>query len=159
MCKEIKNILGDNVEKVVASNRLADSPCCFVTNEYGWTANFERIMKAQTLGNKMNMMGMMNKKIMEVNPSHSIIVELSKRLEQNKDDRSVKDLVWLLHDISLLTSGFTIEEPNKFSKRIQNFIKLGLDIEDQKQFDEEISQVEVVTDSVNKDEDNMEQVD
>ena len=160
LCKEIKNILGDNVEKVVASNRLADSPCCFVTNEYGWSANFERIMKAQTLGNKMNMMGMGNRKIMEVNSSHSIISELSKRLEQNKDDRSVKDLVWLLHDISLLTSGFTIEEPDKFSKRIQNFIKLGLDIEDQKQIEEEISQVDtVVNETENKDEENMEQVD
>jgi molecular chaperone HtpG len=160
LCKTIKEILGNNVEKVVASNRLADSPCCFVTTDYGWSANFERIMKAQTLRNNIGM-GMMNKKIMEINPSHSIITELSKRLEQNKDDRSVKDLVWLLHDISLLTSGFTIEEPDKFSKRIQNFIKLGLDIEDHKQFEEEVvSQVDVVTNETeNKDEENMEQVD
>jgi molecular chaperone HtpG len=160
LCKTIKEILGNNVEKVVASNRLADSPCCFVTTDYGWSANFERIMKAQTLRNNIGM-GMMNKKIMEINPSHSIITELSKRLEQNKDDRSVKDLVWLLHDISLLTSGFTIEEPDKFSKRIQNFIKLGLDIEDHKQFEEEVvSQVDVVSNETeNKDEENMEQVD
>ena len=160
LCKSIKEILGSNVEKVVASNRLADSPCCFVTSDYGWSANFERIIKAQTNKSNAGMMGgMMNKKIMEINPSHSIITELSKRLDQNNDDRSVKDLVWLLHDISLLTSGFTIEEPDKFSKRIQNFIKLGLDIEEQKQTEEEISQVVEQIVPETKDEENMEQVD
>ena len=62
LCKLIKSVLNNEVENVVVSNRLSDAPCCLVTSEYGWTANMERIMKAQALRNDNIMNHMMGKK-------------------------------------------------------------------------------------------------
>ena len=117
LCVLIKEVLGDHVEKVLVSNRLADSPCCLVTSEYGWSASMERIMRAQALRN--DAFGMMSaKKIMEINPDNSIIKVLSEKVKANRNDATVKDLVWLLYDTALLTSGFSLEQPMAFANRI-----------------------------------------
>merc|ERR1711877_2132 len=96
LTKLMKEVLGDKVEKVVVTSRMADSPCVLTTSEYGWSANMERIMKAQA----------------------------------DKSDKTVKDLIWLLFDTSLLTSGFNLDEPTQFAGRIHRMIKLGLSIDD-----------------------------
>jgi molecular chaperone HtpG len=130
LTKLIKEVLDDKVDKVITSNRLANSPCVLVTGEYGWSANMERIMKAQALRSNNMGMGMSSKKTMEINPQHSIIKALRDKVSANKTDKSVKDLIWLLYDTSLLTSGFSLDEPVKFADRIHRLIKLGLDIND-----------------------------
>jgi len=130
LCKVMKDILDKKVEKVVVSNRLVSSPCCIVTSQYGWTANMERIMKAQALRDTSTMGYMAAKKHLEINPDHSIIANLKDKADVDKNDKSVKDLVLLLFETALLSSGFSLEDPATHSQRIHRMIKLGLGIEE-----------------------------
>merc|ERR1719356_96960 len=130
LCKVMKDILDKKVEKVVVSSRLVSSPCCIVTSQYGWTANMERIMKAQALRDTSTMGYMAAKKHLEINPDHSIIENLNDKANADKNDKSVKDLVMLLFETGLLSSGFSLEDPQIHAQRIHRMIKLGLGIDD-----------------------------
>merc|ERR1711953_1242734 len=135
LCKVMKDILDKKVEKVVVSSRLVSSPCCIVTSQYGWTANMERIMKAQALRDTSTMGYMAAKKHLEINPDHSIVENLRQRAETDKNDKSVKDLVLLLFETSLLSSGFSLEDPAVHARRIHRMIKLGLGIDEDDEAD------------------------
>jgi len=130
LCKVMKDILDKKVEKVTVSNRLVSSPCCIVTGQYGWSANMERIMKAQALRDTSTMGYMSAKKHLEINPDHAIIQSLYSKVEADENDKAVKDLVMLLFETSLLTSGFSLEDASTHASRIHRMIKLGLGIDD-----------------------------
>jgi len=130
LCKLMKDVLGDKVEKVVVSHRIDESPCVLVTSEHGWTANMERIMKAQALRDNSMTSYMVSKKTMEVNPKNKIIEELRNKADVDSADKTVKDLIWLMYETSLLTSGFSLEDSSQFATRIHRMIKLGLSVDD-----------------------------
>jgi molecular chaperone HtpG len=140
LCKVMKDILDKKVEKVTISNRLVSSPCCIVTSQYGWSANMERIMKAQALRDSSTMGYMAAKKHLEINPDHAIIKSLKEKVDVDKNDKSVKDLVVLLYETSLLSSGFSLENPQTHGERIFRMIKMGLGI------DEDDSEMQVESD-------------
>jgi molecular chaperone HtpG len=129
LCKLMKDILDQNVEKVVVSQRIVSSPCVLVTAEYGWSANMERIMKAQALRDASAAGYMAAKKTLEINASHPIIEALREKAAADSSDKTLRDLVFLLYDTALLTSGFSLEEPAVFAGRIHRLIGLGLSID------------------------------
>jgi molecular chaperone HtpG len=130
-CNAIKEILNNKIEKAIISNRLVSSPCCLVTSEYGWSANMERIMKAQALGNTQMNSYMMSKKTLELNGEHAIVKLLINKFNIDKNNNTFKNLVNLMYDTSLLASGFTIESPRLFSDRMYEMIKVGLSVDEE----------------------------
>lgn len=130
LCKAMKDLLDKKVEKVLISQRLVTSPCCIVTSQYGWTANMERIMKAQALRDTSTMGYMAAKKNFELNPEHPIVDALRGKVEKDKNDKAVKDLVMLLYETSLMSSGFSLDDPQTHANRIHRMIKLGLGIDE-----------------------------
>lgn len=126
-CNKIKNTLDSRVQAVKLSERLSDNPCVLVTDRYGWSANMERIMKAQALRNQNNdMFSMMgSRKILEINPEHSILKEIKRRVQEDPD-KDIAHIVEMLYSTSLIDSGFTLEEPSKYAQQIYKLLNLGI---------------------------------
>merc|ERR1711968_156778 len=121
----------------------------------GWSANMERIMKSQALRDNSSSMYMM-----EVNPTHPIVEALVKKAAADSSDKTVKDLIWLLYDTSLLTSVFSLTEPVVFANRIHRLIKLGLEIDDDDDGDDGDGDDDIPPlDDDDDDDDDMEKVD
>ena len=130
LCKTMKDILGDKVDKVMLSERLANAPCILCTSEHGWSAHMEQIMKSQALRDSSMSNYMVSKKTMEVNANHPIVKTLKAKADSDQNDKTVKDLVLLMFETSLLTSGFALEDPASYAERIHRMIKLGLSIDE-----------------------------
>merc|ERR1712107_533299 len=157
LCKLMKDVLGDKVEKVVVSHKYDESPCVLVTSEHGWTANMERIMKAQALRDNSMTSYMVSKKTMEINPKNQIVIELRNKADVDTSAKTVKYLIWLMYETSLLTSGFNLEDSSQFAGRIHRMIKLGLSIEeDEAAADDDLPPLDDAADDSNA---KMEEVD
>lgn len=115
----LKDTLGSSkVEDVRVSSRLSETPCVLSTSQHGWSANMERIMRAQAMGDAKAMEFMRGKKILEVNPDHAVIRDLSERVQANPSDADASLRAEVLYETALLTSGFQIDNPSSFASRV-----------------------------------------
>ena len=125
-----KEILpSEDVEAVKISNRLVTTPCSVVTSKYGWSANMERIMKAQALSDDGRMAYMRGRKTLEINPGHPIIKTLKDKSEDDADDEDTKRTALIMYETALLESGFMFEEPKGFAGRLFDMVRRDLGVE------------------------------
>ena len=158
LCNRIKEVLGGKVEKVTVGSRIVKSPCVLVTAQFGWSANMERIMKAQALRDNTMSNYMISKKTMEINPNHPIISTLKERFEADSNDSTATDLVVLMYETALLASGFSLDDASGFASRIHRMMKLGLNISLEEQEEEDIPMAQSIPSEVAV-ESQMEEVD
>ena len=129
LCTIIKSTLGELVSKVVISNRMVNSPSALVTSQYGWSANMERIMSAQALNHDMMARQMQGQRILELNYKHRIINSMLTKFNENENDTTVKDLIWLMYETSIITSGYSLARPTEFANRLNKLVELGLGLD------------------------------
>ncbi|KAM1131155.1 hypothetical protein ACFX1X_046241 [Malus domestica] len=125
-CDWIKKRLGDKVASVQISNRLSSSPCVLVSGKFGWSANMERLMKAQTVGDTSSLEYMRGRRVFEINPEHPIIKNLNAASKTNPDDEDAIRAIDLLYNTALVSSGFTPENPAELGGKIYEMMSLAL---------------------------------
>ncbi|PON76757.1 Heat shock protein Hsp90 family [Trema orientale] len=126
LCDWIKQQLGDKVAKVQISKRLSSSPCVLVSGKFGWSANMERLMKAQALGDSSSLEFMRGRRILEINPDHPIVKDLNAACKNAPDSSDAKRAVDLLYDTALISSGFTPDSPAELGNKIYEMMAMAL---------------------------------
>lgn len=155
-----KTTLKDKIKDVVVSKRLVESPCVLITDSWGWSANMERIMKSQVLGDNQMAQFMVSSKTLEINVDHPIMKEINNRLEKNiernNNDR-LEDIATLLYQGALLASGFVLDKPQEFVTKLNKMIQAGITSDELNETDNE--NVSEITHENIPEDSNMESVD
>jgi len=117
------------VEAVKVSNRLSTTPCVVVSSKYGWSANMERIMKAQAMGDDSRHEYMRGKKTLEINPRHPMIAALKERSDAEPDSTETENLARLMFETAMLESGFSFEKPGDYAGRVFDMLGANMGVE------------------------------
>jgi heat shock protein beta len=125
-CDWIKKRLGDKVARVDISNRLSSSPCVLVAAKFGWSANMERLMRAQSMGDTSSLDFMRSRKVFEINPEHEIIKGLNVACGNNPDDPEALKAVDILFETAMISSGFTPDNPTELSSKIYEMMSSAI---------------------------------
>lgn len=135
--------LSDVIDKAVVSNRLSESPCALVANQYGWSGNMERIMKAQAYAQgKDTEFYSDQKKTLEINPRHPLIKELKRRVEGEEADQTTSDLARVMYDSAVLRSGFALKDSGDFAARVERMMRLSLNVDVDAEVEQEVFETE-----------------
>ncbi|CAN1838715.1 Heat shock protein 90-5, chloroplastic [Linum perenne] len=126
LCDWMKQQLGDKVAKVQVSKRLSSSPCVLVSGKFGWSANMERLMKAQALGDTSSLEFMRGRRILEVNVDHPIVQDLNAACKNAPDSNEARRAVELLYETALISSGFTPDSPADLGTKIYEMMAMAL---------------------------------
>ncbi|KAH0899512.1 hypothetical protein HID58_049080 [Brassica napus] len=126
LCDWMKQQLGDKVAKVQVSNRLSSSPCVLVSGKFGWSANMERLMKAQALGDTSSLEFMRGRRILEINPDHPIIKDLNAACKNAPESSEATRVVDLLYDTAIIPSGFTPDNPAELGDKIYEMMAMAV---------------------------------
>merc|ERR1712017_61321 len=120
---------GVKVEKVEISKRLTDSPVVVVTSQFGYSAQQEKIMKAQAFQNKDQLSMMSGRKTLEINPNHPVVVDLLAKVKADKEDAAALDSCQVLFQTALIESGYEIADPSALVSRVYRLMskELGVD--------------------------------
>jgi len=120
---------GVKIEKVELSKRLTDSPVVVVTSQFGYSAQQEKIMKAQAFQNKDQIGMMSGRKTLEVNANHPVIVDLLSKIKADKEDAAALDTAQVLFQTALIESGYEIADPSALVNRVYRLMskELGVD--------------------------------
>merc|ERR1712057_24187 len=130
---------GVKVEKVEISKRLTESPVVVVTSQFGYSAQQERVMKAQSFQNKDQVSMMSGRKTLEINPNHPVVVDLLSKVKSDKEDKSALDSAQVLFQTALIESGYEIADPSALVNRVYRLMSKELGVDP----DAPISEVEV----------------
>ena len=153
LCDYLQGVYGSSkVEKVIVSSRVSTSPAVLVTGQFGWTANMERIMKAQAMGENQKNQFMISKRTLEINARHPIIVEMKARAVADVADAKLKDLASLLYDAAALNSGFAVDDTKDFGSRVYRVIAGGLGVDADAAIEEEEEEEEKEEETPQEDE-------
>ncbi|KAL6842169.1 hypothetical protein ACP4OV_028148 [Aristida adscensionis] len=125
-CDWIKKRLGDKVARVDISNRLSSSPCVLVAAKFGWSANMERLMRAQSMGDTSSLDFMRSRKVFEINPEHEIIKGLNVACKNNPDDPEALKALDILFETAMISSGFTPDNPAELSGKIYEMMSSAI---------------------------------
>merc|ERR1712060_219025 len=122
---------GVKIEKVEISKRLTDSPVVVVTSQFGYSAQQEKVMKAQAFQNKDHLSMMAGRKTLEVNPNHPVVIDLLSKIKADKEDKAAKDTAQVLFQTALIESGYEIADPSALVNRVYRLMskELGVDPE------------------------------
>merc|ERR1739845_307365 len=146
---------GVKVEKVEISKRLTDSPVVVVTSQFGYSAQQEKVMKAQSFQNKDQVSMMSGRKTLEINPNHPVVSDLLNKIKSDKDDAAALDTAQVLFQTALIESGYEIADPTALVNRVYRLMSKELGVDP----DAPLKEVEVPEDTEEAEEDEKEEED